>query len=703
MEEPEKEDLLSRFAERRRWMATPAPVTVLVLVLGLLAMGCGNNGDPFAVFDDKARIPVVVVHPEDGATGVSVQTLVTVAFPVDLQASSVHRGTFNLVGPRGTPVSRSVDYDSGSRVVTLRPDQVLEANSIYQVVIQGVRPAEGDFTFQAATFTFGTGSDPATGAPEVVAVTPVPDQANVNIATNVVVTFSEAMDQASVIRAFSVSGGVSGTISFDAAGKVLTFDPGANLPLSSELFVQISTLARDLEGVPLRASFSSSFQTPIRGSFQLTNSVPADGATTASPGDLLRYTFSEPVDRTTVATNFRIFSNALAIPTPVDGNFSYANNDQVVFFDPRPTLPTFVGFPGGSTVATTFTVDVSSALSGLGLEREFRSSFQVEQNPPQVKATQPLNGATNVPAQQVIRVTFTEPVDPATVTSTSFSVAQGPVVTGTLSLDDGDRTIVFTPSSPLQNVGVPVTATASTAITDLGGTPLAANFVLSFSIDTDAPFLTASFPLNGATEVPVTLAPNRSLSFTFNEDLDQAATSGSFTISPNASGGQVLFAGTNFLTYIPPVQAAPVAQPAAPDSKLLTANTSYTVNFSAVDLAGNSQAITLTFQSDATAPTGLGSPTPSTTETRPLVSVTFSELMDKDSLAADGAIVFRQTTPTLVEIPVTPAITDTGFQFTPTNALLVGRAYEVVVDTSVTDLGGNPLAAPLTVAFSVIP
>jgi hypothetical protein len=678
-------------------------VSLLGLLLALLALGCGSSGDPFAVFDERVRLPVLVVNPPDKATGVSVQTLITVAFPVELRASSVHRGTFNLVSPRGAPVSRAVSYDASSRVVTIRPDLPLAANSIYQVVIQGVLPAEGTFVFDAATFTFGTGATLASGAPEVVAVTPVPDQVNVNVASNIVISFSEPMDVQSVSRAFSISAGIDGTLSFDATQKILTFDPGSDLPLGVVVALQISSLATDQEGVSLKAPFSSSFRTPIPGSFKVVRSTPADGGTTAAPGDLLSYTFSEPVNRTTIATNFLISSDLLAIPTPTDANFSYANNDQQIFYDPRPTIPGFVGFPGGSTTRTTFTVDVLSALSGIGLEREYRTQFGVEQNPPQVAQTSPQNGSTNVPAQQIIRVTFNEPINRATVNSTSFSVAQGPVVTGTLSFDDGDRTVVFTPNSDLQNVGVPVTVTASTAITDLGGTPLAANFVLSFSVDNSAPFLTNTFPLNGATQVPVTLVPNRHISLTFNEDLDQAATQASFVIAPDGTGGQIVFSATNQLTYTPPAKSPPVNVPAAPNSKLLTANTAYTVTLTAVDLAGNGQAVTLSFQSDAVAPTAIGSPSPSTTETSPLVSVTFSEIMDKDSILTVGAVKFRQTTPALVEIPVALAVTDTGFSFTPTTPLIVGRNYEVVVDNTVTDLGGNPMAAPLTTAFTVLP
>lgn len=676
-------------------------MVLLGLLMGVAMVGCGNSGDPFSVFEISPRVPVMVSNPPAGATGVSVHTLVTVAFPAALDPTSVSQGTVNLVGPSGLPVARTVTYDATSRVITIRPVNPLEPNAFYQVSVQGVRPLDRTFSYSAAVFTFGTGDDPATGAPEVIAVSPVPDQANVNVAAPVILTFSEAMDPNSVIRAFSISNGISGTFAFNPGFTQVTFTPGAPMPLGANVQVQLSRLATDVDGVPLRVGFASSFRTPIPGSFRVVASVPADGATTASPSDPLRFTFSEPVDRSTIATGFLISNDTLAIPAPTAANFSFANNDQVVFYDPRPSIPGFVGFPGGSNMRTTFTVNVHSAVSGIGLDRQFRANFQIEQIAPQVILTVPANGSVNVPAQQVIRVTFSEPIDRNTVDGTSFQVSQGAVVAGALSFENGDRTVVFTPAMDLQNVGVPVQVDITTAITDLGGTALSAAFVLSFSVDTMPPFTTTIFPLNPP-DVPVTLAPNRNISFVFNEDLDQAATSASFMIAPNGGGGQVQFPNSTTLVYTPPVIMPPVNQPTAPNRKLLTGNTNYMVSFTAFDLAGNQTPIMHAFQTDTQPPNGIGSPMGTTTMTQPAVGVLFNELMDKDTLMAVGGVTFRQIVPAMVTIPVTLVVADSAVSFTPP-VLTVGNTYEVLVDTTVTDLGGLPLAGPIQFQFQVTP
>jgi hypothetical protein len=70
---------------------------------------------------------------------------------------------------------------------------------------------------------------------------------------------------------------------------------------------------------------------------------------------------------------------------------------------------------------------------------------------------------------------------------------------------------------------------------------------------------------------------------------------------------------------------------------------------------------------------------------------------------AVGTVTFRQVAPAMFDIPVTLNVTDTSFDFTPTTALAVGASYEVVVDTMATDLAGNALGSPFTLAFQVTP
>lgn len=95
---------------------------------------------------------------------------------------------------------------------------------------------------------------------------------------------------------------------------------------------------------------------------------------------------------------------------------------------------------------------------------------------PTVVSTSPANGATGVPRTAVIRVTFSENLDSASVTNAAFSFNNG--VTGTIVVSGAVATLTPTPSLPASTT---ITGTLSTAIKDRAGNPLAAPVTFQFT------------------------------------------------------------------------------------------------------------------------------------------------------------------------------------------------------------------------------
>ncbi len=75
----------------------------------------------------------------------------------------------------------------------------------------------------------------------------------------------------------------------------------------------------------------------------------------------------------------------------------------------------------------------------------------LDDNRPAVAAAEPSAGAVNVPLDQVIRVTFSEPVRPGTVDADSFKLVDdiGQLVDGFLTITAGDTRVTFTPLQAL--------------------------------------------------------------------------------------------------------------------------------------------------------------------------------------------------------------------------------------------------------------
>ncbi len=173
-----------------------------------------------------------------------------------------------------------------------------------------------------------------------------------------------------------------------------------------------------------------------------------------------------------------------------------------------------------ATTAGSVTVTAADAATGQGAVQAVTVSagaataqpLQVATIPPQVVTISPAAGATNVPVQTQVAVTFSKPVARTSVTSATLvlSSAAGAVDTVvTLSATGTVATLYPTRALAPQT---PYTVQATTAITDAQGAPLAAPVTSPFTtVDTTPPpppaagAISVSFPdLNQAVTVTAT-------------------------------------------------------------------------------------------------------------------------------------------------------------------------------------------------------
>lgn len=111
--------------------------------------------------------------------------------------------------------------------------------------------------------------------------------------------------------------------------------------------------------------------------------------------------------------------------------------------------------------------------------------------PPTVQSISPPNGATSVPLNAVISATFSEPMEPATLSTNTFFVSgDGALVPGSVTYSASTRSANFIQSTDLK-VGTVYTVTITTGVEDLALNNMAEPFIASFttgtSLDTVAP------------------------------------------------------------------------------------------------------------------------------------------------------------------------------------------------------------------------
>jgi alpha-tubulin suppressor-like RCC1 family protein len=137
--------------------------------------------------------------------------------------------------------------------------------------------------------------------------------------------------------------------------------------------------------------------------------------------------------------------------------------------------PGFILFDTPGTFTIKLTVTDSKGLTGSASV----NIIVLDITPPTVISTIPVDGELGVDTHAPVSVTFSEDMDPETLTNTTFTVSAGGMpVPGTIEVS-GDLA-VFTPASPLIQ-GVVYTATVTTGAQDLQGNPLASDYTWTFT------------------------------------------------------------------------------------------------------------------------------------------------------------------------------------------------------------------------------
>ena len=124
--------------------------------------------------------------------------------------------------------------------------------------------------------------------------------------------------------------------------------------------------------------------------------------------------------------------------------------------------------------------DLVAATFGRGLFKASVAGGDV--TPPAVTSVRPSGGETLISPATTVTATFSEPVNPATLTTNTFVVRNpaGAAVAATVSYDAVSRVGTLTPSAALANATT-YTATLGTAVKDVAGNQLTGPVVWSFA------------------------------------------------------------------------------------------------------------------------------------------------------------------------------------------------------------------------------
>jgi hypothetical protein len=343
------------------------------------------------------------------------------------------------------------------------------------------------------------GSGDAVIAPTVTAVAPLNNATGVPINTKIITAaFSKAMAPASLTTAsFTLAQGgtvvAGGTVTYVTTGNVATLTlPAADLLASTLYTATITTAATDTAGTPLASNYVWTFTTGATADttapFVIATGVYGISGTTAGATGLptnriSTAIFNEAMNPLTITTppSFTVQNTTLGVP--VSGTVTYSVASKTATFTPT----------GGVFAANTlFTSTISIAskdLAGNAMIAAYVWSWSTgsdpDTTPPTVLSTVPANGAINVPLNQIVTATFSEAMDPVTITNITFTVTGPglPIPGGLVSYDALTNIATFMPDANLLPSST-YTGTITTGAKDLAGNALASNYVWTFTTGT---------------------------------------------------------------------------------------------------------------------------------------------------------------------------------------------------------------------------
>ena len=429
------------------------------------------------------------------------------------------------------------------------------------------------------------GTAPGLTPPVVISVAPVSGATNGCFNSTVTATFGEAMNPSTInATTFTVAGPgttpVTGSVAYDQPSKTAIFSPTSSLADGTTYTATIGTGARDLYGNALVSSFQWTFATASNGCHPAPVVIavsPPNASTGLCSNRIISATFSEPMNPSTV--NDMTFELTGPGAGPVTGQVTYDAPSNTAIFTPSNSLAL------NTVYAATITTGAQD-LFGNSLAADFVWGFTTAvtlcQPPPPPIAVTPPNGSTGVCSNTVVAATFSQAMDPASITDKTFTLT-GPgtsPVTGVVSHDAGSRIFTFTPTTPLA-LSTAYTATITTAAKDQLGNALASNVVWSF---TTAAASCATPPppaviLVSPVANSLAVCPNAIVAATFNEAMNPATiNSATFMLAPAVPGSVTLDGTGRIATFTP--------------STSLALNTSYTATITtgAQDVAGNTLA-----------------------------------------------------------------------------------------------------------------
>jgi hypothetical protein len=527
-----------------------------------------------------------VVNFSPGNNTAPLNAVVDLEFDKALNPATVNSASIQLLQYGYIPVPANISMLNGNTTIRLMPTAILAPSTDYSVLSPGgIVDSDGIPVAPINNLNFFTGNSPAGSPPVVVEI--VPPGGYKGIATNakLYVSFSSAVDpvtiSGSTIRLTDPSGTIKpSSIFIDQTGANVTIVPNVVLSAGTRMKVTVNGV-QDLAGqsvLPQSATFVTGNGPDTVTPSVVGTSIP-NFATGVPVNSVFNILFNEPVSPDSI--NPASFMKD-QFGQPVPGALTFVNGNMQVRFSPSAVLA-----PNSTYSLSILNFMDLSGNSGGGLSLSFTTSASADTTPPQILASNPPLGASQVPTNVQLQVLFDEPVSLVNTSRITLTAGSTTVpVTVPLNQNLGSAIVSIVPAGLLsQNTSYTLTV----SLPDVAGNwmkPVAIPFTTAASPDLSYPLIVSQNPAPFSVNVPVTVDPSITLDVPFSP-----VSVGGLTLVQNYCGSPSVPAS---VALSPDFQTLTLT-PSAP----LAPNTVYWLCGDASDIVGN---LVYTYYSFTTAP-----------------------------------------------------------------------------------------------------
>jgi hypothetical protein len=394
---------------------------------------------------DIAPPAVTAQSPAEDAVDVPLIDTVSATFDKQLNPASVSTGTVLVTDSQDQPVTGSVNYDSTTRKVRFTPDVIWMTGETYTVTLKGSSPAIQDYDGHdmAADYSWSfTASDDPIDCPCSLKDGQIPTGSN---------TYHEDFGQG-IELGLKIVPNMNGYIT------ALRFYK----PLMSSA---TSHVGRVWDGQENLLATATTLGESDYGWQEATLSTPLF----VNRGQVYIISFGF------LETSYQATFGQFTAPMTTAGFVAYPSGDS------RNTAS------GSGTANSVYTYVAGQYPGSPGMNNYYHidavfSEYASDKLPLAVVKSEPTDNSYAVKRSTPIRLTFNQPINPATVTTVNVQLRDGnnQLVPRSVSFDQGKRAVTITPSASLaQNMRYSVTVTS--AVTDMRGLSLEQDYSWSFT------------------------------------------------------------------------------------------------------------------------------------------------------------------------------------------------------------------------------